>query len=178
MPLPSNDIESELSYAYLHAVASKAGMNCKLGNRHDDNYGTDAEVGYFDVIPNCWRTDVPLRVQLKATINRVNESDTHIPFQFKGIKQHNKLRANVGEPHKILVVLFLPNDPTGWLNISQEQLLMKQAAYWVCLYGAAESANATSVKIYLPKANLLTPESLTELCQEIGRNNLPVYTEP
>ncbi|CAK0768443.1 hypothetical protein CCP3SC1AL1_4480001 [Gammaproteobacteria bacterium] len=40
--LSSNDIESELSYAYLHAVAAKAGVGCKIGSRHDDNAGIDA----------------------------------------------------------------------------------------------------------------------------------------
>lgn len=41
-PLYTNDIEAELSYAYLHAVASKAAVCCKAGNRHDDNAGIDA----------------------------------------------------------------------------------------------------------------------------------------
>ena len=36
------NIESELSYAYLHAVASKAGMACNAGSRHEDNNGIDA----------------------------------------------------------------------------------------------------------------------------------------
>ena len=39
--LPPN-IESELSYAYLHAVASRAAMSCRDGNRHEDNNGIDA----------------------------------------------------------------------------------------------------------------------------------------
>jgi len=51
MPLPITEIESELGYAYLHAVASKAGMSCKCENRHGDNYAIDAVVDYFDRIP-------------------------------------------------------------------------------------------------------------------------------
>ncbi|CAN5189181.1 hypothetical protein BH11BAC6_BH11BAC6_14490 [soil metagenome] len=47
MPLPTNEIESELSYAYLHAIASRAGLNCKLESRHGDNYAVDALVDYF-----------------------------------------------------------------------------------------------------------------------------------
>lgn len=42
----NQNIESELSYAYLHAVAAKAGMSCKQGDRHDDGAGVDAEVNY------------------------------------------------------------------------------------------------------------------------------------
>ena len=40
------NIESELSYAYLHAICSKAGLSCKQGDRHDDGAGVDAEVIY------------------------------------------------------------------------------------------------------------------------------------
>ena len=42
MPLLSNNnITAELSYAYLHAIAAKAGMSCKAGDRHDDGAGVD-----------------------------------------------------------------------------------------------------------------------------------------
>jgi hypothetical protein len=68
MPLQTNEIESELSYAYLHAVTSRAGLNCKIENRHADNYGSDAIVDYFDAIPGSYRTDVSLRIQLKVQL--------------------------------------------------------------------------------------------------------------
>jgi hypothetical protein len=44
MPLHDNDIKSELSYAYLHAVASRAGCECQVAGRHSDNQGIDAVV--------------------------------------------------------------------------------------------------------------------------------------
>jgi hypothetical protein len=177
MPLPINDIESELSYAYLHAVASKAGLNCKVENRHGDNYGIDAQLDYYDNIPGSWRTDVSLRVQLKATINKGLETDTHIAYPFRGIEQYNRLRNNSGEPYRILIVLFL-SGPEEWLNISHTELLLKQAAYWVCLYGAEETSATTSKTIYIPKTNLVTPESLISLCHEIGSLNIPRYILP
>ena len=70
MGLPSNEIESELSYAYLHAVVSKAGMNCKIGNRQEDNYGVDAIINYYSPIPDTYRTDVSnafLNIEKKLT---------------------------------------------------------------------------------------------------------------
>jgi hypothetical protein len=175
MPLPIKEIESELSYAYLHAVASKAGLNCKVENRHGDHYGVDAQIDFYAPIPNTWRTDVSLRIQLKATINRGAETATHIAFPFRGIEQYNRLRMNTGEPHRILIVLFLPEDAIDWLSITDNELLLKQAAYWVCLYGAPTSLNDTVQTIYIPKANLLTPNSLIELCKQIGMYNIPNY---
>lgn len=175
MPLTINDIESELSYAYLHAVTSKAGLNCKVENRHGDNYGIDAQIDYSAPVTGTWRTDVSLRIQLKATIKRGMETETHIAYPFKGIEQYNRLRNNSGEPHRILVVLFLPDNAEEWLAISPAELLLKQAAYWVCLYGADATETTTSKTIYLPKANLLTPKSIITLCQEICRGNVPNY---
>lgn len=178
MALPTNEIESELSYAYLHAVASRAGLNCKVENRHGDNYGVDALVDYFALIPNTWRTDVSLRIQLKATTNKGAETATHYPFFFRGIDQYDKLRTNKGEPHRILIVLFLHEDGADWLTCTTDELILKYSAYWVCLYGAVASANATGETVYLPKANLLTPDSLINICQEIGIGNLPAYQIP
>lgn len=175
MPLLTNDIESELSYAYLHAVASKAGLSCTSANRHGDNYTIDAQVDYFAPIPDTYRTDVSLRVQLKATINKGTETATSISYLFRGRNQYDRLRTNAGEPHRILVVMFLPRDSAEWLVCSPDELIVKHTAYWVCLYGA-NSIDSESTTIRLPKANLLTPENLVQLCHEIGRNNIPNYS--
>lgn len=178
MSLPSNEIESELSYAYLHAVVSKAGMNCKVENRHGDNYGVDAIIDYYDKIPDTYRTDVTLRVQLKATTQKGTETENHRSYFFRGIEQYDKLRANRGEPHRILIVLFLPQNDSEWLDCTTDQLILKYSAYWVCLYDAPKSKNETGETIYFPKANLLTPKSLIKLCQDIGQNQIPTYQLP
>lgn len=179
MPLAQNDIESELSYAYLHAVASRAGLNCKVENRHGDNYGVDAIVDHFGPIPDTYITDVSLRVQLKATINKGSEKNNHISYLFKGASQYDRLRTNCGQPHRILIVLFLPKEPENWLHLSEQELLLKQAAYWVSLYGAeAMAPDAASKTVYLPKNHLLTPQSINLLCQEIGKGNIPNYKLP
>ena len=175
MPLTVQNIESELSYAYLHAVASKAGLNCKVENRHGDEYGVDAIIDYYAPIPGTYRTDVSIRVQLKATRNYGAVTETHISYALTTIPQYDKLRKNRGEPHRILVVLFLPRNPDEWLTYSTEELILKQAAYWVCLYGAEETVNTSSITIQIPKANLLTPESLKNLCCSIGQGSLPSY---
>lgn len=178
MPLTLNDIEAELSYAYLHAVASRAGLNCQYSNRNADNYGVDATIEHFDVITGTYIKDVTLRVQLKATKNKGKETSTHIQYTFKGIPAYDKLRQDFGQPHRILIVLFLTNDESDWLKVTVDELLLKNSAYWVCLYGAPQSANQTGETIYIPKANLLTPQSLRTLCQDIGRGNIPMYIKP
>jgi hypothetical protein len=68
MPLSSNDIESELSYAYIHAVAAASGMSCKVGDRHDDNHGVDARITAWLEPHGNDLIEVDFNVQLKATI--------------------------------------------------------------------------------------------------------------
>jgi hypothetical protein len=67
-PLSANNVESELSYAYLYAVASAAGAACSVTTRHEDNSGVDAKIVGWGPFPNGgYRHEVDLKVQLKAT---------------------------------------------------------------------------------------------------------------
>jgi len=52
------NIESELSYSYLHAVCSKAGLSCMQGDRHDDGAGVDAEIIYRGKLKYPYLTEV------------------------------------------------------------------------------------------------------------------------
>jgi hypothetical protein len=68
-PLSANNVESELSYAYLHAVASAAGAACSVTTRHEDNSGVDAKIVGWGPFPNGgYRHEVNLKVQLKARL--------------------------------------------------------------------------------------------------------------
>jgi hypothetical protein len=178
MPLSDNNIESELSYAYLHAIASRAGLDCRVDGRHADNDGVDALIDFRDEIPGTWVTNVNLRIQLKATTTRSSETATHLPYAFRGIPRYDKLRIDDGGSTRLLAVLFLPHPAADWLNCSADELILKTAAFWVCLYGAKASTNDTSQTVYLPKVNLLTPDNLRDLCIEIGKKNIPSYVEP
>jgi hypothetical protein len=91
---------------------------------------------------------------------------------------YDKLRTNKGQPHRILIVLFLPPDAADWLNCSSDQLVLKKAAYWVCLYGAPRSNNSSGETIYLPKVNLLSPASIITLAHDVGKSKLPIYKLP
>ena len=68
--MTNQNIESELSYAYLHAVCSKAGLSCKQGDRHDDGAGVDAEIIYRGELNHPYLKEIQLNIQLKATTTR------------------------------------------------------------------------------------------------------------
>lgn len=177
-PLSPIDIESELSYAYLHAVACKAGFACEVKGRHHDNRGVDAEITGWGLNTGRPRTEASIKVQLKATVTEQGETATHISYFLDEVKRYDDLRAEDLQTPRILVVLFLPNEAADWLAIRPDQLLMKKAAFWVSLVGAEPSTNKTGQTIYLPKAQLFTPESLTNVLTRVAQKKVLTYQKP
>ena len=117
------NIESELSYAYLHAVASKAGICCQATGRNEDNAGVDARLVGWGPFPNGgWRQEVDLKIQLKATGKQratVNES---LSYSLSGIPRYDDLRSEVLATPRILVVLFLPDRAESWITHTHDAL--------------------------------------------------------
>lgn len=176
-PLSHNDIESELSYAYLHAVASKAGIGCKIGSRHDDNAGIDAELTGWGPFPG-YRQEIDIKVQLKATVKPpLDIRGQYWSYPLNGISRYDDLRNEALSTPRILVVLFLPDDQGDWLTLDDESLILRKCAYWVSLRGARPSTNTTAQTIYLPKIQRFDPDGLLALMAELSQNKIPNYQE-
>lgn len=178
MSLSFQNKEAELSYAYLHAVSAKAGMSCKIGDRHDDGHGVDAEVNFRGITSHPYITQVQLNVQLKATTAPSGRNLNYATYYFKELSGYDKLRAEDSFIYKILVVLFLPRDTELWLTCTSDELILKKAAYWTCLYGAEASDNDTGQTIYIPRSQLLTPEELIRLANLAVSKAVPKYQRP
>jgi len=169
-PLDDKDIESELSYAYLHAVASAVGVNCVCTNRHIDNRGIDATLTCWKRFDGSYKDEIDLKIQLKATIKKPSDSGEHYSYFFKGTKQYDFLRKETIGQHRLLVVLFLPSNQEEWLNVNSKQLILKNAAYWVSLRGAEASSNDTGKTVYFPKKQVLTPDNLLGIFEYLSKN--------
>lgn len=173
--LTSNNITAELSYAYLHAVAAKCGMSCSCGNRHDDGVGVDATIRVkenfgTDVVLNSFTIDV----QLKSTTQELTLNEGRYSYPLP-IKNYNELRDTSCSPLKFLVVMLLPADPEQWLAVSDQQLIARRCAYWLGLHGAGASTNATNQTVYIPEANVLTPDSLRQIAMKLARQEELTY---
>lgn len=174
-PISKPNIESELSYAYLHAVASRAGMACREGNRHEDANGIDALItAWLPASDESALTEVDLKIQLKATIAAPSGDDNHLIYRFKGANRYNDLRCETVCFPRLLVVLFLPRDDTQWLNHSVDSLLLRQCAYWGSLRGAPE-ISTDSTNVLLPRTQVFSPVSLRELAARVSRSDIPRY---
>ncbi|WP_050525676.1 DUF4365 domain-containing protein [Pseudorhodobacter aquimaris] len=168
-PISDLNVESELSYAYLHAVASHAGASCSVSNRHEDNAGVDAKITAWGPFPSGgYRHEVDLKVQLKATISEPVEKNGCLSYSFSGIKQYDDLRRDTVATPRILVVLFLPKSKKAWLTHSEKTLSLSKCAYWVSLLDAPPSTNGSSQTVYLPKTQKFDVANLADICDQIA----------
>lgn len=158
--------QSELSLAYLHAVAAKVGFAVNIP--HPDMDSVDAEVSAAGKIDATSIQHSPrIEIQLKATINFTINSNNEIPFSLD-LKNYNDLRVNTMIP-RLLVVFCMPRDNNEWLKHSEEELTLKKCAYYLNLKGMPESNNSGSQTVYVPIANVLSPETLHQLMIKVSK---------
>lgn len=174
--LTEQNIEAELSYAYLHAVASKSGFACEYTTRHMDSVAVDAivrEEGRF-LAQDSVLGSFEAHLQLKATYQRLKEIDGRFSFSLP-INQYDRLRETRLQNPRLLVVLLLPPNADDWLRHSEESLIARQCAYWVSLRGAPPSDNNEKQTVYVPRSQLLSPDSLTTLMARFSRREVIPY---
>lgn len=174
--LTQQNIEAELSYAYLHAVASRGGFSCEVSNRHMDSAAVDAivrEDGKM-LASDSVLTSFEVHVQLKATYQPLVDVGGRWAFSLP-VHQYNRLRAiRVGSP-KLLMVMQLPSTVDDWLRHSEDGLTAKRCGYWVSLRGAPESPNDRTQTIYIPRSQLLSPDALMDLMTRFSRREAVNY---
>ncbi len=170
------NIESELSYAYLHAVASHAGMACGVASRHEDNNGIDATLTAWGPFQSGgYLTEVTIKVQLKATIAVPVDDGTNLSYFLKGINRYDDLRTETVSNARILIVMFLPPDAQEWLDHSTEQLALRRCAYWQSLRGAPSTSNGSGATVRLPKNQMFTVQALKGLATRLSQPDFPIY---
>lgn len=162
------DVESELSYAYIHAVAAKAGMECVGSGRHSDNRGIDATINGWGLETGTYKNSASVHIQLKATVSVPSVKNNALAYFMDDVGRYDDLRSVHYQIPRILVVLFLPKNKEQWLQISNEQLILKRCAYWTSLLDAPVSANKSGQTIYLPQSQVFNPQELRKLLTKIA----------
>jgi hypothetical protein len=174
--LSKPNIESELSYAYLHAVVSQAGMACQVTGRHQDCNGIDAEItAWGPFADGGYIQEIDLKVQLKATVKIPADDGTSLSYFLEGVDRYNDLRTAAVTSHRILVVLFLPSDSTQWVTQDISSLVLRKCAYWVSLRGAQDTTNGSGVTVKLPKNQIFNPDGLATIAAKLSRKEELLY---
>ena len=164
-------IEEGLSRAYVAAVAARAGVNISIAMQ---DYGVDGTFGRIQRKAHRWfETGVKLDYQLKASKNWRIEGE-EIVYDLEA-KTYNDLarRSNENNPVPlILILLCLPTEMAAWLEVSEEQLLLRRCCYWARVVGSPTN-NRRAVAVRIPRNQLLTPTVLEDLLERVKRKELP-----
>lgn len=158
--LTRNQIEAELSLAYVQAVA--AAETFAVDIPHIDSDSVDAIIsGKGKIDPTSLRHSPRIEVQLKASINAQPNGNGYIPFDLT-IKNYDDLRADTMLP-RLLILLVLPHHQTDWLIHQPDKLILQKCCYYLNLKGQPASANGGYQRVYVPITNILTPIALKTL---------------
>jgi hypothetical protein len=162
--LPTNIVQELLSRAYVHAVAAMAGVIC---SRPSEDFGLD--LGLQEVVSRDRRyafSGVQIDVQLKST-TRAEAKTTEIVYDLE-VPVYDLLREVVSIP-PILVLLVLPADEALWLEQSEEQLIVRHCSYWLSLRGADATTNQSTVRVHIPRSNVLSPQAIKDMMSRLNQ---------
>ena len=148
-----------LSRAYLQAVAAQAGLNYSV---HTYDYGIDITLREVERAgPYYVETGRTIDVQLKSTTADV-EGETEVRFDLD-VRTYDHLRAEHPLGTRVLVLLVLRPEEAGWVTHTGDGLLIGGRAYWAVLRGHPPVANTATVRVSIPRPNVVTPEVLQQL---------------
>lgn len=164
-----NDLQSQLSLAYVTAVASAAGFAVQEAARLFDQDGID--VTLLRRGPGGTVRSPKLDVQVKSM---GRENPTTDPWSFKlPLKTYEELRAETYQVPRILVVVIVPENPTEWLTHTPDELVLRRCAWWTSLRGAAATTNETSIVVPIPLSQRLDVGALAAIMDRVAQGGLP-----
>lgn len=165
--LSKQDIQEELSLAYVHAVACRAGFSVEGVKKDRD--GIDLHIHARElVVPDATLTSPVIAVQLKAHMIELEEGSQAFPFDVP-VGNYNRLCAARSAIPAILVVFAMPRDESAWVECSEDALVLRRSAYWMSLRGAPLSPNDATKRVHVSRANVFNPEAVQMLLTRVAR---------
>jgi hypothetical protein len=144
--------------AYAYAVAVAIGVTCDAPKR--DINGWDL---HFRAQDTDQADGEQLVVQLKCTVNRLERvaGGQELSFPIPA-DDYNQLRKIKTHPPRMLVVVEVPDHSADqWVDMTDEQLLIRASAWYTILTGAPELEPGQKTKnVRLPVQQRFTPAAL------------------
>lgn len=160
--LTRNQQQESLSRAYIQAIAARAGMSVSVPS---PDAGIDMSVHDVTVVGRQ-RIESGYRIDLQAKSTTLARLDAHEVRYDLEVAAYETLRYPAGCP-RLLVVLVLPEDETRWLAQSDDELIVRRAAYYLSLRGSGPTRNRRSVRVSVPRGNLFSVAALQALITSI-----------
>ncbi|MCW3076114.1 MAG: hypothetical protein JWO32_723 [Bacteroidetes bacterium] len=108
-------------------------------------------------------------LQLKATTDHsIIDEPTLVRYDLEA-KTFNDLveRQTNGTAPLILILFVLPHDQNTWVDIDANEIKLRKHAYWYTPpVGSAQTENVASIRIEIPKANILGLDCFIDLHQQ------------
>ncbi|WP_300012081.1 DUF4365 domain-containing protein [Pseudonocardia sp.] len=165
--LQDNECRQQWSIANVQAVVTAA--RCALENIRIDYEGVDAVIRQS--ADHDLYDSLAIDVQLKCTSQISNIADDHIKWRLSK-KHYDKLSSVRHYNPRILVVCTAPLDFTTWLNVSDDELLLKGCGYWQNLHGWP-AFDGDSKTIEVPRSNQFNVEQLLGMLHRVGSGGRP-----
>jgi Domain of unknown function (DUF4365) len=155
----------QLSLAYVRAVASAAGF--AVEHRSIDRDGIDLSIHAKGLLsPESTLLSPTIDIQVKASKN-VGLGVDWLRYDLEA-KNYRLLNGRYGTP-RFLVLLELPESENDWLSWSAEQLTLRRTAWWVSLHGAPDTQNTATIRVWVPKGQVFSPENVADLLARSSR---------
>jgi hypothetical protein len=162
--------QEEFSYAFISTIVTAAGYAMQLSPRSIDNTGIDITVTAPGEIGT--RQSPRFDAQVKCTSNNgyfTSTSQINYPLPV-----HNYTRLIHLDPviTQLLILVFVPKELSAWVTSTEAETIIQRSIYWVSLKGKARTSNTANITVHIPRENLLTPQSLTQIMQRVAAKEL------
>ena len=160
-----NAKKEEFSYGFLQLLCAKVGLVVTKTDRQIDNQKIDLHIIHAGKIN---KIDTPrFDAQVKCTHKEITD-DKHFIYDLD-IETYDRLRDTYRGIPIFLIVLLVLENIDNWTKVTQEKTTIEKCAYWISLKGFPKSKNKNTIRIKIPKNNLVTPESLQGIITDIAR---------
>ncbi len=159
--MEENNAKEQFCHAYVNAIAAIARYATYKPNPDDDSI----DIGFAARGGNGTYRSPRLEAQLKCTSQEILCEDfVHYPLK---IKNFNDLKDEKVYVPRILIVVFAPKELNKFIEQSEESLVLKHCGYWISSRGYVETNNTSAVTVKLPRKNIFSVESLTDMMTKI-----------
>lgn len=157
--------KESLSKAYITAVVGFA--RHKVNWNSDYDYGVDGYVRRIEQRGSRhYETQWGFNFQSKTTTNW-SEENGNIVYDLEADAYNDLVgRAGTGVLPFLLILLCIPPDDGGWLNVTADRLILQKCAYWLQLDGVLTDNIATK-RVRIPIANVLTPGAVRNISEAV-----------
>ncbi|MER5363270.1 DUF4365 domain-containing protein [Streptomyces sp. NPDC002785] len=164
-----NNHKGDFGEQFVRALATAANLNVSNSR---DRLGIDWELTFPG--RGGTRRYPQIQEQVKCW-NRPKDTGDSWRYPLR-VHNYNLLSGRDFYVPRFLLLVVVPEDAGEWVEAPHEGLLLRHAAYWACFHDneLTDRPKDSSLTVSVPKANLLTTETLHDLFGPEFREKLGV----